>query len=160
MDDYKKIEEHYAKKHGSAANKTKKSIGDFTIDEKHPVNVKSNNVEKKNYSPNIISAKRLLLWLGKAENKLSFIFVDYKIESGGKIKIIKDTGLVPVEHLSWECLTIEAQGWGVIQMVGKLKVDKTQNRKTFLHGLKKAYQTFLSKERKKMAAIEKLIKDL
>jgi hypothetical protein len=59
MDDYLQIEIEIARRHGANARGTKKSIGDFLLDDdiKRPVNVKSNNIQKKNYSPNIISAK-------------------------------------------------------------------------------------------------------
>jgi hypothetical protein len=65
MDDYIQIEIEIAQRHGATAKGTKKSIGDFLLedDNKRPVNVKSNNLEKNNYSPNIISAKRLIKWL-------------------------------------------------------------------------------------------------
>jgi F420-0:gamma-glutamyl ligase-like protein len=67
MDDFKKIEVEIAKRYGAITRGTKKSIGDFLINEdtSKAVNVKSNNVDKNNYSPNIISAKRLLNWLKK-----------------------------------------------------------------------------------------------
>lgn len=63
MDDYRTIEIETAKKYGATAKGTRKSIGDFLLnnDIQEPVNVKSNNIEKTNYSPNIISAKRLRL---------------------------------------------------------------------------------------------------
>jgi hypothetical protein len=159
MDHYQEIEAEIAKKHGAVANETKKSIGDFKLDENHPVNVKSNNVAKQNYSPNIISAWRLLNWLKDQEHKLSFIFVDYEIDKNGKIKILKDTGLVPVEHLSWECLTIQAQGRGVIQMCKPRKIIK-QSKKAFLKGLIVAYREYVERENKKLARVEKLLREL
>jgi len=159
MDDYAQIEVEIAKKHGASAKGTKKSIGDFLLDNdvKRPVNVKSNNLEKNNYSPNIISAKRLFNWL-KDGNELYFIFVGYtKTEEG--IKYVHDSGLVPVHHLSWNCLSIEAQGWGVIQMYKPLEIDTTQDLKGFFKGMKVAYETFMRKEAKKMEKILEMIKD-
>jgi hypothetical protein len=160
MDDYRTIEIRSAEKHGAIANATKKSIGDFLLnnDLKKPVNVKSNNISKNNYSPNIISAKRLIKWLQQDGNELYFIFVDYKKTDKG-LEVISDSGLVPVQHLSWDCLTIEAQGWGVIQMSGSLKIDKTQDLRGFFHGMKKAYERYIDKETQKMAKIREMIKD-
>ena len=131
MDDYKAIEKSIAKKYNAEAKGTKKSIGDFLLDnnDKKPVNVKSNNLGNNNYSPNIISAKRLIKWIEDPTNELYFIFVNYNKE-GKEIKVVDDSGLIPVHHLSWNCLSIEAQGWGVIQ-----------------------------KKKKKMNAIKKMIKD-
>lgn len=160
MDDYRTIEVELAKKYGAVAKGTKKSIGDFLLDNdiRKPVNVKSNNLAKNNYSPNIISAKRLIKWLEQGENKLFFLFVDYQKTNNG-IEIVRDTGLVPIQHISWECLTIEAQGWGVIQMPKPLVIDKSQDLKGFFRGMKKAYELYIDKETNKMAKIREMIKN-
>ncbi|MDC6350058.1 hypothetical protein PP178_00715 [Zeaxanthinibacter sp. PT1] len=160
MDAYRQIEVKMAEKYGSISNGTRKAIGDFLLknDEKSPVNVKSNNVDKKNYSPNIISAKKLIKWLEKEGHKLFFIFVDYK-KVDNEIVVIKESGLIPVEHISWNCLTIESQGWGVIQMNKKLEVNENQTKKEFLRGLKIAYECYMDKEFNKMKKIRDMIKD-
>jgi hypothetical protein len=160
MDDFKKIEVEIAKRYGAITRGTKKSIGDFLINEdtSKAVNVKSNNVDKNNYSPNIISAKRLLNWLKKETNEIYFIFVDYK-KTNNKIEIISESGLIPIHHISWDCLTIESQGWGVIQMNKKLKIDTNQDIKTFLSGLKSNYEKYLEKELVKFVKIREMIKD-
>jgi hypothetical protein len=160
MDDFKKIEVEIAKRYGAITRGTKKSIGDFLINEdtSKAVNVKSNNVDKNNYSPNIISAKRLLNWLKKETNEIYFIFVDYK-KTNNKIESISESGLIPIHHISWDCLTIESQGWGVIQMNKKLKIDTNQDIKTFLSGLKSNYEKYLEKELVKFVKIREMIKD-
>lgn len=160
MDDYRAIEIQIAEKYASSGGGTKKSIGDFFLkdDIQKPVNVKSNNVAKKNYSPNIISAKRLIKWLEKEGNELYFVFVDYEKSEKG-LKILKETDLIPYYRIDWSCLTIEAQGWGVIQMSDKLKVNATQDKKGFFKGMKKAYEKFIDKETAKMAKIREMIKD-
>lgn len=65
MDIYKQIEIEIARRHGAVADGTKKAIGDFLLNNntKQPVNLKSNNLAEKNYSPNIISAMKLIKWL-------------------------------------------------------------------------------------------------
>jgi hypothetical protein len=160
MDDYRAIEVEIAKRHGATAKGTKKSIGDFLLNDniQKPVNVKSNNLAKKNYSPNIISAKRLIKWLEQDGNELYFVFVNYNKTAKG-IEIVNDTGLVPVHQISWDCLTIEAQGWGVIQMPKPLIIDTNQNLKGFYGEMKNAYEIFMDKEIKKMAKIREMIKD-
>jgi hypothetical protein len=161
MDEFRQIEVMMAKRYNSTPTNSRKAIGDFFLKDnpQHPVNVKSNNVDKHNYSPNLISARRLVKWLAVPGNELYFLFVDYQVVQG-KIKIKKDSGLIKVEHLSWQCLSIEAQGWGVVQIKHPLKINSHQTRKQFLHGLKLAYQVFLKKERSKIKEIERLIKDL
>lgn len=160
MDDYRTIEVLYAKKHGTEAKSTRKSIGDFYLndDPSKPVNVKSNNINKKNYSPNIISGKKLIDWVINKGNELYFIFVDYKLVEG-KIEIIKDSGLIPFYKISWDCLSIEAQGWGVIQMNKTLSINEDQTADQFFKGMKIGYEKYIGKEEKKMAKIREMIKD-
>ncbi|WP_347220096.1 hypothetical protein [Chryseobacterium sp.] len=160
MDIYQTIEVEIAKKYNAVAKGTKKSIGDFLLENNinKPVNVKSNNIHKKNYSPNIISAKRLIEWLKGDDHELFFIFVDYEIDDKG-LKIIKDSGLIPIQHINWNCLTIEAQGWGVIQMCKPLEINKEQSLNGFLKGMKIAYEKYLNKEAKKVEVIRKMIEN-
>ncbi len=160
MDYYREIEIKIAQKHGAVAKGSRKSIGDFLLNNNiaQPVNVKSNNLANKNYSPNIISAMRLLKWLQQKGNELYFIFVDYEIKKA-EIQIVKDSGLVAVQNISWNCLTIEAQGWGVIQMCKPLEIDLKQDIKKFFKGMKITYEAYMRKEAKKVEIIKKLIKD-
>lgn len=160
MDIYKQVETKIAHKHGAVAEGTKKAIGDFLLNNNinQPVNVKSNNLAKKNYSPNIISAMKLIRWLQQEGNELYFIFVDYYI-TDDKLEIVKDTGLIAIQNISWNCLRIEAQGWGVIQMCKPLEVDMKQDLKGFFRGMKNAYETYMAKEAKKVEIIKAMIKD-
>lgn len=160
MDRYREIEVKIAEKHGAVAKGTRKSIGDFLLNNnpQKPVNVKSTNLANNNYSPNIISAMRLIKWLKQDGNELYFIFVDYNVSKTG-LKIVKDSGIVAVHNISWNCLTIEAQGWGVIQMCKPLEVDLKQDLKGFLKGMKNAYEIYMGKEAKKVEIIKEMIKD-
>jgi len=159
MDRYREIEVKTAEKHGAVAKGTKKSIGDFLLNEniKQPVNVKSNNLDKNNYSPNIISAKRLINWIIEG-NELYFIFVNYRLKAG-EVVDIQDSGLVPFYQISWNCLTIEAQGWGVIQMCKPIEINKHQTMKEFFSGMRTAYEKYMGKEEKKMEKIREMIKN-
>ena len=113
MDSYTQIEKLIANKYAKNTT-TRKAVGDFMLADNHAVNVKSNNVEKQNYSPNMISIKKMHIWVFEEKNELSFIFVDYK-EVGDDLEILKESDLIPIEKISWDCLSIEAQGYGVIQ---------------------------------------------
>jgi hypothetical protein len=159
MDSYRQIEIKIAEKHGAVAKGTRKSIGDFLLNNNlnQPVNVKSSNLDNNNYSPNIISAKRLINWV-KNGNELYFIFVKYRIKAG-KIVDVEDSGLVPFYHISWNCLTIEAQGWGVIQMYKPLELNEKQTMKEFFSGMRAAYEKYMMKEEKKLKKIKEMIKD-
>lgn len=157
MDAYRQIEEEVAKKYGKTTM-TRKAVGDFMLADDHAVNVKSNNVNKQNYSPNMISIKKMFKWVFENKNKLSFIFVDYE-EKNGKLQILRQSDLIPIEKISWECLSIEAQGYGVIQKIGDLKIINEQTKHEFYQGFSDAYCKYLNKEQKKHLNFSKKIKD-
>lgn len=147
MDAYKKIEDMMAAKYGRSTT-IRKAIGDFMLADDHAVNVKSNNVAKQNYSPNIISIKKMHEWVFENRKELSFIFVDYE-EEGDDLRVLNETELIPIEHISWDCLSIEAQGYGVIQKIGVLKTIPTQTKRDFYKGFLAAYEKYRRKEHKK-----------
>ena len=139
------IEEMYAEKYNTSTT-TRKDIGDIYV-QGIPWNIKSNDLNKENYSPNLISADKLFDYLNSGKI-LKFLFVDYKEDS-----IIKES-LVDATHISWDCLTIQCQGKGVIQISSDLKVDESQTKEDFLKGFAPAYKIYLKKERKKLDKLE------
>jgi|TARA_B100001094_G_C17662751_1_gene545022 hypothetical protein len=148
MFNYKDIEELYAYKHKTILSKSKKDIGDF-YNEGIAYDVKSNNVLKQNYMPNLVSANKLYDFLSDSKNNLTLIFVDYK-----DTVIIRDK-YVKIENISWDCLSIQCQGNGVIQLKGKLKIDEKQTREQFLNELSCQYiQNYIPKQRKKLDFLE------
>jgi hypothetical protein len=147
MDVYNSIETMIADQHGKTLG-TRKAIGDFMLSDSHAVNVKSNNVDKQNYSPNMISIKKMHEWVFEDRSDLSFVFVDYK-QQAGKVEVLKQSGLIPIEQLSWNCLSIEAQGYGVIQMCRTREIDPKQTKSEFYKGFLTAYAKYLQKEKKK-----------
>ena len=140
------IEEMYAKKYNTSTT-TRKDIGDVYVDG-IAWNIKSNDLNKENYSPNLISADKLFDYLNSGKT-LKFLFVDYKEDS-----IIKEN-LVDATHISWDCLSIQCQGKGVIQVSSDLKVDEEQTKEKFLKGFSPAYKTYFKKERAKLDKLEK-----
>lgn len=159
MDAYSKIEKLIADKYGKSTT-SRKAVGDFMLTDTHAVNVKSNNVAKQNYSPNMISIQKMHKWVFEDRKDLSFIFVDYE-EKGGDLKIVKESKPIPIEHISWDCLSIEAQGYGVIQKVGPLKMLPGQTKRAFYQGFLAAYVKYRQKEQKKHERFSKrFIRDL
>jgi hypothetical protein len=147
MDAYSQIEKLIADKYEKDTT-TRKAVGDFMLTDTHAVNVKSNNVAKQNYSPNMISIQKMHKWVFEDRQDLSFIFVDYK-DHNGTLKIVKESQPIPIEHISWDCLSIEAQGYGVIQKVGPLKIVPSQTKREFYEGFLAAYAKYMQKERRK-----------
>jgi len=159
MDAYEQIQALMAKKYGQETT-TRKAIGDFMLSDDHAVNVKSNNVDKENYSPNMISIKKMHEWVFEERKELSFLFVDYS-ERSGELTILEKTEPIPIEHISWDCLTIEAQGYGVIQMSSARKIVESQTKRDFYRGFLAAYDKYRQKELKKHEKFSKrFIKDL
>ena len=140
------IEEMYAEKYNTSTT-TRKDIGDIYV-QGIPWNIKSNDLNKENYSPNLISADKLFDYLNSGKI-LKFLFVDYKEDS-----IVKEK-LVDAHHISWDCLSIQCQGKGVIQVSSDLKVDEEQTKEEFLKGFSPAYKTYFKKEREKLDKLEK-----
>ena len=147
MDAYSKIEKLIADKYGKDTT-ARKAVGDFMLAENHAVNVKSNNVAKQNYSPNMISIKKMHKWVFEDRNDLSFIFVNYK-EHGDELQIVRESSPIPIEHISWDCLSIEAQGYGVIQKARPLEVLPAQTKREFYKGFLAAYAKYRQKEHTK-----------
>jgi hypothetical protein len=159
MDAYRRIESLIAEKYGKSTT-TRKAVGDFMLAENHAVNVKSNNVGKENYSPNMISINKMHRWVFEQRNELSFVFVDYE-EEGDDLLILSESDLIPIQEISWECLSIEAQGYGVIQKVGLLKTIPNQPKRDFYQGFLTAYEKYRQKEHKKHERFRsRFIKDL
>jgi len=160
MDRSERVEHIIAKEYGKELTGRRKAIGDFMLSDRHAVNVKSNNVNKKNYSPNMISIKKMHDWVYEKKNDLSFIFVDYETVDG-KLTIIRRTDPVSIESLSWDCLSIEAQGYGVIQRVRDVQIISGQNKREFYRGFLLAYEKYRKKEEVKHIRFAKsLITDL
>jgi len=153
MDAYSKIEKLIADKYKRGTT-TRKAVGDFMLAANHAVNVKSNNVDKQNYSPNMISIQKMHKWVFEERNDLSFIFVDYR-EEGDDLQILQESDPIPIEHICWDCLSIEAQGYGVIQRVRVLEIIPDQTKRDFYRGFLAAYAKYMQKERKKHESFAK-----
>ena len=151
------IEEHYAKK-ANAVTTTRKDIGDYWETDKIAVNVKSNNVEKENFSPNLVSCKRVYDFLSAhPKNRLKFIFVDYELDSKGNYKVLKDKK-VEMEEIDWECLSIQCQGTGVIQRSSELKTRPIIDREDWLNEFRDHYEEYLQRQEQKMNDLRKHFK--
>jgi hypothetical protein len=125
---------------------SRKDIGDFYINEnRDAVNVKSNNVDKVNFSPNMVSVPKILDFLENYSNKnVIYVFVDYKMLDN-EIKILETTK-VNIEHIDWNCLAIRAQGKGVIQKPGNLLINKEQTREQWIKICWEKYKEYAKKQ--------------
>ena len=146
------IEQMYAEKYNTTTT-SRKNIGDIYVDGL-PINIKSNDVNGDNFQPNLMSADKLFDYLSEPTNNLKFMFVDYEKTEDG-VNILKET-LVNAEHISWDCLIIECQGKGAIQVKkNKVIIDETQTREKFLEGFSPAYIDYFKRQREKLDLLEK-----
>lgn len=154
MDTYEVIEQACANKYGRsrASNKNRKSLGDFWLNDTHAVDVKSSDISKDNYSPNLVSASKAEQWLSDGK-QLSYIFVKYEI-TDGKVEIKNETNLIPINHISWDSLSIQAQGKGVIQLRDNKVKIQVQTVNEWLKGLATAYLVYIDKEMEKLCKLE------
>lgn len=78
------------------------------------VDVKTHRIDTKFNMPNLTSVERIARFYEDDSNYFTLLMVSYGIE-GIRAKVT-DVVFVPIEYLSWECLTIGALGWGQIQI--------------------------------------------
>lgn len=84
------------------------------------VDVKTHRLDTGFNMPNLTSVERLARFYEDDNNYFSILKIDYAIQ-GSKAKIKKAT-FVPIEFLSWNCLTLGALGWGQIQIANSNRV--------------------------------------
>lgn len=96
----------------------RRSMADLAFTDKddfyYAVDVKTQRLDTKFNMPNLTSVERLSRLYEDDKNYFVVLKVDYKVEDP-KVVIDKVT-FVPIEFLSWDCLTIGALGWGQIQI--------------------------------------------
>jgi len=102
-----------------SAGFARRSMADLAfIDENniyYIVDVKTHRLETKFNMPNLTSVERLARFYEDDTNYYVVLMVAYSVVS--KIHIqVKKVYFVPIEFLSWKCLTIGALGWGQIQI--------------------------------------------
>ena len=78
------------------------------------VDVKTHRTGTAFNMPNLTSVERLARFYEDDSNYFVLLLVKYDI-TGIKVDV-KDVHFVPIEFLSWECLTVGALGWGQIQI--------------------------------------------
>ena len=96
------------------------------------VDVKTHRLDTKFNMPNLTSVERLARFYEDDSNYFVVLKIDYEVE---KVRaVIKKATFVPIEFLSWDCLTIGALGWGQIQIANSniVKVIPKNSRKQWM----------------------------
>ncbi len=110
------------------------------------VDVKTHRLSTKFNMPNLTSVERLARFYEDEKNYFVILLVSYDV-TGVKVGVEK-VMFVPIEFLSWECLTIGALGWGQIQIANSNDVRESEaaSRKTWMVELCDAMLEFYPKE--------------
>ena len=97
------------------------------------VDVKTHRLETKFNMPNLTSVERLARFYEDDKNYYVILMVAYNIASRVRVQIEK-VHFVPIEFLSWDCLTIGALGWGQIQVANanNITVNHKYSRKKWM----------------------------
>ena len=112
-----------------SASFARRAMADMAFNDKdgnyNVVDVKTHRIDTKFNMPNLTSVERLARFYEDDANYFSILNVAYNIV-GTNIKV-EVVNFVPIEFLSWDCLTIGALGWGQIQIANANKIIINQN---------------------------------
>jgi hypothetical protein len=114
------------------------------------VDVKTHRLETHFNMPNLTSVERLARFYEDDRNYFVILMVSYAM-NGNKVDA-KEAHFVPVEFLSWDCLTIGALGWGQIQIANAnvISIQEGYSRKRWMLKLCDVMFEFYPKEVEKI----------
>jgi len=115
------------------------------------VDVKTHRLETEFNMPNLTSVERLARFYEDDTNYFVVLMVAYNVVSAVSIHVEK-VYFVPIEFLSWDCLTIGALGWGQIQIANanNIVVNHGYSRKKWMLKLCDALFEFYPREIEKV----------
>ncbi|MCY3992662.1 MAG: hypothetical protein OXF50_15665 [Caldilineaceae bacterium] len=114
------------------------------------IDVKSHRVSTKFNMPNLTSVERLARLYEDDMNYFVLLMVQYDLQ--GAQAEFSAVYFVPIEFLSWDCLTVGALGWGQIQIVNSnnVIVDRQSSRKQWMLQLCEVMLEFYPEEIEKI----------
>lgn len=114
----------------------RRAMADLAFQDKdglyYVVDVKTHRLDTHFNMPNLTSVERLARFYEDDKNYFVILMLSYSVE-GTKVKA-KTAHFVPIEFLSWECLTIGALGWGQVQISNAniISVKEGHSRKKWM----------------------------
>lgn len=110
------------------------------------VDVKTHRLSTKFNMPNLTSVERLARFYEDEKSYFVILMVSYEVTEM-KVEVEKVL-FVPIEFLSWECLTIGALGWGQIQIRNSndVRINHGCSRRSWMVELCDAMLEFYPKE--------------
>lgn len=135
VENFGKIMGNLIKDYSSAF--ARRAMADLAFTDKddfyYVVDVKTHRLDTKFNMPNLTSVERISRFYEDDKNHFIILNVAYNIE--GSVAKIKKVTFVPIEFLSWDCLTLGALGWGQIQIANSnhiMVVPKNSRKKWML----------------------------
>lgn len=114
----------------------RRSMADLAFYDKNDfyyvVDVKTHRLDTHFNMPNLTSVERLTRFYENDKNNFVILMIVYSLR--GTRVAVKKAYFVPIEFLSWDCLTIGALGWGQIQIANsnRISVDDKMSRKKWM----------------------------
>ncbi|MGH9684581.1 MAG: hypothetical protein ACRD4S_13340 [Candidatus Acidiferrales bacterium] len=147
-----------------SAKFARRAMADLAFKDKHGnyyvVDVKTHREETVFNMPNLTSVDRLARFYEDDMNFFIVLMVRYGV-TGTKVKVTK-VHFVPIENLSWSCLTIGALGIGQIQIANarNITIDLEKTRRSWMLDLCETILQFYPREiikiGKRVAKFEKV----
>ena len=134
-----------------SANFARRAMADLAFRDQEDlyyiVDVKTHRLETKFNMPNLTSVERLARFYEDDTNYYVVLMLAYNVVSDVRIHVEK-IHFVPIEFLSWDCLTIGALGWGQIQIANanNIIVNRKYSRKKWMLELCEAILEFYPRE--------------
>jgi hypothetical protein len=114
----------------------RRAMGDLAFEDYdgfyYLVDVKTHRSDTDFNMPNLTSVQCLSKLYSDDKNYFCLLLVSYAVEA---VKVtVKEVKFVPIEFLSWSCLTLGALGWGQIQIANsnKIIVEDKKTRKEWM----------------------------
>jgi hypothetical protein len=120
-----------------SANFARRAMADIAFvdvdDLYYIVDVKTHRLDTKFNMPNLTSVERLARFYEDDTNYFVMLMIAYNMDSSVRIRVEK-VHFIPIEFLSWSCLTIGALGWGQIQIANanNIVVNHKYSRKKWM----------------------------
>lgn len=116
------------------------------------VDVKTHRTDTKFNMPNLTSVERLSRFYEDDSNYFVLLLASYSLEEASAT--FTSVKFIPIEFLSWDCLTIGALGWGQIQIANsnRIEINPQYSRKQWMLELCAILMEFYPKEIGKITA--------
>lgn len=119
-----------------SASFARRAMADLAFTDKYGfynvVDIKTHRLDTKFNMPNLTSVERIARFFEDDKNNFVVLSIAYNVD---KLQLkIEKVHFLPIEYLSWDCLTLGALGWGQIQIANSnnIMVNPGYSRKKWM----------------------------